>query len=77
MGQLSSLYALADLSIVGGGYGAGIHNILEPIAHKSAVITGPNVGRFREATILSASSALTLAVTPEDLSKNCKDYVVE
>lgn len=72
MGQLSSLYALADLSIVGGGYGAGIHNILEPIAHKSAVITGPNVGRFREATILSASSALTLAVTPEDLSRIVK-----
>ena len=68
MGQLSSLYALADLSVVGGGYGAGIHNILEPIAHKSAVITGPNVGRFREADILSATSALTLATTPCELS---------
>lgn len=73
VGKLSSLYALADLSIVGGGYGVGIHNILEPIAHKAAVITGPNIGRFREATLLATSSALTLAPTPEDLTSIVKN----
>lgn len=70
VGRLSSLYALADLSIVGGGFGVGIHNILEPAAHASPIITGPNVGRFREATALSATPALTIASTPADLASS-------
>jgi len=49
IGLLTSIYSLADLALVGGGFGAGIHNVLEPAAHSVPVITGPNKGRFREA----------------------------
>ena len=60
MGQLTSIYTLADLAIVGGGFGNGIHNILEPAANGINVMTGPNVDRFREASILSTEGVLTI-----------------
>ncbi len=63
MGQLTSIYPLADLAIVGGGFGNGIHNILEPAANGINVVTGPNVERFREASILLSEGVLT--VVPE------------
>ena len=58
MGQLSSFYHLADLAVVGGGFGAGIHNILEPAAHGIIIITGPNIDRFREAAKLKEEGVL-------------------
>ena len=63
MGQLTSIYPLADLALVGGGFGDGIHNILEPAANGINVVTGPNVERFREASILLSEGVLT--VVPE------------
>jgi len=49
IGLLASLYRYAFLAFVGGGFGVGIHNILEPAAFGVPVIFGPNYGRFREA----------------------------
>ena len=60
MGQLTSYYHLADLAVVGGGFGAGIHNILEPAAHDIKVITGPNIERFREAEKLKEDGVLNV-----------------
>jgi 3-deoxy-D-manno-octulosonic-acid transferase len=68
IGLLTSLYPLADLAVVGGGYGKGIHNILEPAAHNISIITGPNTGRFREASELIADGALVVAEKPMDLA---------
>jgi len=48
-GMLSSAYRYADIAIVGGGFGKGIHNILEPATWGIPVIFGPNYTRFREA----------------------------
>ena len=49
IGMLSRLYHYADITYVGGGFGKGIHNILEAAAHNKAVLFGPNYGKFREA----------------------------
>lgn len=49
IGMLSSLYQYADIAYVGGGFGAGIHNILEAIVFGPPVIFGPNYEKFREA----------------------------
>jgi 3-deoxy-D-manno-octulosonic-acid transferase len=49
IGILASLYRYAFVSFIGGGFGAGIHNILEPAAFGVPVIFGPNYRRFREA----------------------------
>ena len=61
MGQLTSIYILADVAVVGGGFGKGIHNILEPAANGVPVITGPNISRFREADELLADGILSVA----------------
>lgn len=57
IGMLSSLYQYADIAYVGGGFGAGIHNILEPVAFGVPVIFGPNHHKFPEATELIAQGA--------------------
>lgn len=53
-GLLSSLYRLADVAIIGGGFGAGIHNLNEAAVYGVPVVFGPNHGRFKEATDLIA-----------------------
>jgi 3-deoxy-D-manno-octulosonic-acid transferase len=48
VGELASVYALADVAFVGGSlFPAGGHNILEPAQHGVAVITGPHTFNFR------------------------------
>jgi len=49
IGMLSSLYKYGDIAYIGGGFGKGIHNILEPATFGIPVIFGPNYKKFREA----------------------------
>lgn len=49
IGMLSQLYSYADIAYVGGGFGVGIHNLLEVSTYGIPVIYGPNYKRFREA----------------------------
>lgn len=49
---MSKIYRFADVAIVGGGFGKGIHNIAEPAASGLAVISGPNNSGFSEAAML-------------------------
>jgi 3-deoxy-D-manno-octulosonic-acid transferase len=55
IGMLSSLYRYADIAYIGGGFGAGIHNILEAATFGLPVVFGPNYGKFREAVDLAAA----------------------
>lgn len=48
-GLLSSIYRYGDVSYVGGGFGVGIHNVLEAAVWNIPVIFGPNNKRFQEA----------------------------
>ena len=50
-GMLSSLYQYARVAIIGGGFGQGIHNILEALTFGKPVVFGPNYGKFQEAAI--------------------------
>lgn len=49
IGMLSSLYQYASIAYVGGGFGKGIHNILEPATFGMPIIIGPNYHKFTEA----------------------------
>jgi 3-deoxy-D-manno-octulosonic-acid transferase len=49
IGLLSSAYRYASIAVVGGGFGKGIHNILEPACWGLPVLFGPNHNKFREA----------------------------
>jgi 3-deoxy-D-manno-octulosonic-acid transferase len=57
MGLLSSLYFYGQLAYVGGGFGKGIHNILEACTYGIPVIFGPNYRKFREARELAETGA--------------------
>jgi 3-deoxy-D-manno-octulosonic-acid transferase len=48
-GLLTSIYQYGFLAIVGGGFGAGIHNVLEAATFGLPVIFGPNYLKFKEA----------------------------
>ena len=54
-GLLSSIYGYGDVAYVGGGFGVGIHNVLEAAVWGMPVIFGPNNKRFQEAQDLLAS----------------------
>jgi 3-deoxy-D-manno-octulosonic-acid transferase len=49
VGILAQLYKYATLAYVGGAFGSGLHNILEPAAGGVPVIFGPEHKKFREA----------------------------
>lgn len=53
-GLLSSIYHYGDVAYVGGGFGVGIHNVLEAAVWNIPVIFGPNNKRFDEAQGLIA-----------------------
>lgn len=49
MGLLARLYKYADIAYVGGGFGDGIHSLLEAAAWGKPVIFGPHRHKFPEA----------------------------
>jgi len=49
IGLLSRLYRYADVAYIGGGFGRGIHNILEAVTYGKPVVFGPNHQKFQEA----------------------------
>lgn len=49
VGVLAQLYRYGDVAFIGGGFGKGIHNILEPAAFGLPVIFGENYQKFNEA----------------------------
>lgn len=53
IGILSSLYQYGNVAYIGGGFGVGIHNILEAATFKLPIIFGPNYTKFKEAVDLA------------------------
>lgn len=51
-GKLSSIYRYGSLALVGGGFGAGIHNVPEAAVYGIPVLFGPNNKKFQEAQAL-------------------------
>ncbi|MDD5508251.1 MAG: glycosyltransferase N-terminal domain-containing protein [Bacteroidales bacterium] len=67
MGMLSHLYRYATIVYVGGGFGKGIHNILEAAAFSKPILFGPNHRRFREADDLIRSGGAKCISSAEGL----------
>ena len=59
-GLLSSIYRYADVAYVGGGFGVGIHNLLEAAVWDVPVIFGPNNQKFQEAQGLKKSGGFEI-----------------
>ncbi len=65
VGVLSTLYRYAHMAWIGGGFGAGIHNALEPAAWKLPIAFGPKHMKFAEALGLISCGAASTAETEE------------
>jgi 3-deoxy-D-manno-octulosonic-acid transferase len=75
-GILGDLYALADVSFVGGGFHApGIHSVLEPAAFGSPVLFGPRSERSREASRLIEAGGGASIKGEADLSIRLADWL--
>ncbi|MBN1597277.1 MAG: 3-deoxy-D-manno-octulosonic acid transferase [Bacteroidales bacterium] len=62
IGMLSMLYKYGDVAYIGGGFGSGIHNILEAAVYGIPVVFGPNYQKFREAhEILKAGGGFSVS----------------
>jgi len=69
IGMLSSLYKYGKIAYIGGGFGAGIHNILEAAVYGMPVIFGPKYQKFREARELIADGG-AFSISSFDELKN-------
>ena len=59
-GLLSSIYRYGNVAYVGGGFGVGIHNLLEAAVWSVPVFFGPNNQKFQEAQGLKKNGGLEI-----------------
>ena len=59
-GLLSSIYHYGNIAYVGGGFGVGIHNVLEAAVWDVPVFFGPNNQKFQEAQSLKKSGGFEI-----------------
>lgn len=69
IGMLSQLYQYGTLAYIGGGFGAGIHNILEASAFGLPVFMGPKYHKFNEAKELIELGGAFEVTKPDELIK--------
>jgi 3-deoxy-D-manno-octulosonic-acid transferase len=72
IGELAKLYAVGTVVFVGGSFvPIGGHNVLEPAAHRKAILFGPQMHNFHQiaASLLEAGGAVQVQ-TPEALGEN-------
>jgi len=69
IGLLSALYHYASVAYIGGGFGKGIHNILEAATFGCPTCFGPNYQKFQEAHDLIAVGGAHSYNNSEQLTK--------
>lgn len=74
LGELASVYALADVAFVGGSLlpGVGGHNILEPAQRAVPIVVGPNTFNFREIVRIFERAGAVTVVTAGSLSRELR-----
>lgn len=69
IGMLSNLYAYADIAYIGGGFGKGIHNILEAAVFGTPILFGPKCNKFQEAKDLISKKGAFVIKSKKELSQ--------
>jgi len=67
IGILSGLYSVGWAAYVGGGFGRGVHSVIEPAAHHLPVCFGHNHHVSHEASLLIAQKGGFVVRTADDL----------
>lgn len=73
LGMLRHIYDTSDLVYIGGGFGRGIHNTLEPLVKLVPILIGPNYSKFPEAIDLVSKGAITVV----DSAQNARNIANE
>lgn len=68
-GLLSSVYHFGQIAYIGGGFGAGIHNINEAAVHSIPVVFGPKHEKFKEAADLMSLGGAFSFIDNEGFTK--------
>lgn len=77
VGILSGVYAYGNIAYIGGGFGAGIHNILEAATWGLPVIFGPRYQKFAEAVeLIDRKGAFSVSTYP-DLSEKFSAIIAQ
>jgi len=83
IGLLNAVYAYATIAYIGGGFGTGIHNVLEPAIQGIPIFIGPKYQKFKEATDLIELGAIIVINSKDEFStkfrylKNNKSQLTE
>ena len=75
VGLLKHVYGLGAAAIVGGGWGAGVHNTLEAAAFGLPLAVGPNIAGFREIEALRAEGGLVVCPTPHEMAETVGQWM--
>jgi 3-deoxy-D-manno-octulosonic-acid transferase len=75
MGLLSRIYRYGDVAVVGGGFGKGIHNILEAAVYGLPVMFGPNYHFFNEARELISEGAAKVFKNEAQFHQQIDQYI--
>lgn len=74
IGLLSRAYRYGQIAYIGGGFGRGIHNILEPAAFGLPVLFGPRYHGFEEAVQLVKAGAASPVDSTEALASRFAEW---
>jgi 3-deoxy-D-manno-octulosonic-acid transferase len=77
IGKLNALYRYGAVAYIGGGFGVGIHNTLEPAAWGLPVLFGPRYQKFEEAKQMIARGAAFSVETPGELANQLQKLHLE
>lgn len=76
IGLLMGIYSIAGIAYVGGAFGKGLHNILEPATFGLPVVFGPHYEKFQEAKDLIKLGG-AFSVQTENDAKRVLLYLLE
>jgi len=67
IGMLNQLYQYADVVYIGGGFGEGIHNTLEPAVFGVPIVIGPTYEKFEEANTMVKNKGIEVVQKSTDI----------
>lgn len=72
VGFLNQIYLISDIAYVGGGFGKGVHNVMEPTVCGQPVFFGPHHENSPEAVSMKSQGVAFCVETPESVENLIK-----
>lgn len=67
VGKLLRLYAVADVAIVGDGWGRGVHSVSEPAGYGIPLLSGPKISSMPDAVALNKLGGLKVVENSQEI----------